>query len=270
MSANASQFVGDIPQTYDSGLVPNIFEDYAADIARRAIALKPASVLELAAGTGVVARKLRDGLPAETTLTITDLNAPMLEVARAKFDANENVAFAAADAMKLDYPDASFDVIVCQFGVMFFPDKQASFREALRVLKPGGAYLFNTWGAMGDNPFGKIAYETCVKFYPDNPPGFYKVPFSCADPAPLIADMEAAGFARVAHAAVAQRKKIADMAAFSRGIIFGNPLSAEIAARGGDAEAMRAEVEARLRAGLEGMGFVLPLKANVFMGRRPA
>src|SRR4029453_14669794 len=103
---------------------PIIFAGYAADIARRAAADRPARVLETAAGTGIVTRKLRDALPADTQLTATDLNPPMLDIARAKFRPGEQVGFQPADAIALPFADQSFDAIVCQFGVMFFPTRR--------------------------------------------------------------------------------------------------------------------------------------------------
>ena len=268
MAANASQFVGNIPADYDAGLGPNIFVDYAADMARRAKALKPARVLELAAGTGIVSRALRDALPAHVPLVVTDLNAPMLEVARAKFRRGENIEFRTADAMTLDFPDGAFDLIACQFGVMFFPDKPASFREALRVLRPGGAYLFNTWGTMADNPFSRIANEIVTELFPANPPGFYRVPFSYADPPVVTADLAGAGFRDVTHEAVAVQKKVADVADFARGIVCGNPIVNEITERGMDTKDVTEKVERRFRQAF-GPNLTMPLLAHVFSGRRP-
>jgi SAM-dependent methyltransferase len=123
MKGDAASFIGNIPEHYDSGLGPMIFVDYAADIARRAEACGPARVLETAVGTGIVTRKLRDFLPPSVHVTATDLNAPMLEVARTKFKPGEEVDFQPADAAALPFPDGAFDTVVCQFGVMFFPQK---------------------------------------------------------------------------------------------------------------------------------------------------
>ena len=139
MSDRATNFTGRIPQFYDHGLGPVFFTDFADDIARRAATLAPTRVLELAAGTGIVTRRLRDFLPREAHLIATDLNPPMLEVARQKFRPDEAVEFQPADATALPFPDASFDAVVCQFGVMFFPDKDKGHREARRVLVSGGA-----------------------------------------------------------------------------------------------------------------------------------
>ena len=141
-----TRFAGNsIPEHYDRGLSPVLFAGFGEQIARRAAAYEPGRVLETAAGTGVVTRLLRDLLPTGATVIATDLNAPMMEIAKAKFRAEEQVEFRAVDACHLPFPDHAFDVAVCQFGVMFFADKAKSYREARRVLKAGGRYLFNVF-----------------------------------------------------------------------------------------------------------------------------
>lgn len=269
MTGNASQFVGDIPSNYDTLLGPNIFADYAADMVRRARELQPSNVLELAAGTGIVSRKLRDALPTSARMVVTDLNAPMLDVARTKFNGDENVEFVTADAMKLDFPDGQFDLIACQFGVMFFPDKRASFKEALRVLRPGGTYLFNTWGTHGENPFARIALEVVAEFFPRDPPGFYHVPFSYADASVAGADLNAAGFNPVRHESVQLQKQVKNIAAFARGLVYGNPLIDEINARRSvDPDDVVHAIERRLREAWGPEPATMPLKANVFVAKR--
>ena len=101
-------------------------------------------------------------------LTATDLNPPMVEVARTKFQSSEKVDLRSADAMALPFPDGAFDAVVCQFGVMFFPDKAKSYQEVNRVLTPGGRYLFNVWDSYRYNPFGRIAHEVAGSFFPAN------------------------------------------------------------------------------------------------------
>jgi ubiquinone/menaquinone biosynthesis C-methylase UbiE len=145
MSGRAADFTGSIPSFYDQGLGPIFFAEFADDIARRVAVSAPTRVLEIAAGTGIVTRRLRDLLPPEAQLTATDLNPPMLEVARGKFRSDEMVEFQAVDATALPFPDASFDAVVCQFGIMFFPNKDKGHREAHRMLASGGRYLFSVW-----------------------------------------------------------------------------------------------------------------------------
>lgn len=265
-----TQFVGRIPDFYDSGLGPYLFRDYAEDLARRARGLGASSVLELAAGTGIVSRLLRDALPPAARLVVTDLNPPMLAVARGKFRQDEPVEFAPADAMALPYADAEFDLVVCQFGVMFFPDKPASFREAARVLRPGGHYLFNTWGPPPANPFSEVVQGVVERFFPGDPPGFYRVPFSYGDPAMVRDDLAAAGWEELEQQTLHRSRTVADPAVFARGIVYGNPLILEILQRGG---AGPGEVE---RAVLDGLlarfgpaPFTMPQQATVFACRRP-
>src|SRR5207248_2899997 len=135
--------------------------------ARRVAASAPRRVLETCAGTGIVTRRLRDMLPVSTQLIATDLNPPMLEVARGKFKPSEAVEFQPADATDLPFPDQSFDAVVCQFGVMFFPDKEKSYREAYRVLAPGGQYLFSVWDEHRFNPAPHLVHEMLGGLFPD-------------------------------------------------------------------------------------------------------
>ena len=232
MTDNAAAFIGNIPENYDIGLGPVIFIDYAVEIAKRAAALRPSRILETAAGTGIVTRELRNRMPPEALLTATDLNSPMLAIARAKFKAEERVEFKTADALALTFTNGEFDVVVCQFGVMFFPDKDQSYREVMRVLAPGGTYMFSVWDAHRYNPFARIAHEMLGRFFPADPPQFMRVPFSYAFE-PIKESLIAAGF-RDIDASVAQiEKTIASAEAFARGQVYGSPIIDQIRTRGG-------------------------------------
>ena len=136
MKDDVAGFIGSIPQHYDQSLGPLIFADYAVDIARRVAACKPARVLEIAAGTGILTRHLRDALPSGVRLTATDLNPPMLEIARTKFRPVEQVEVRPADATALPFADASFDAVVCQFGVSFFPTRTGPIVRFIGSLPP--------------------------------------------------------------------------------------------------------------------------------------
>ena len=269
-SSENARFVGNIPEHYDQGLGPVIFADFAEDLARRVEAANPATVLEIAAGTGILTRRLRDHLPASVRLTATDLNAPMLERAQSKFGPGEQVEFQTADAMVLPFRDASFDAIVCQFGVMFFPDKDRCNREVFRVLDPGGSYLFNVWGGFDDNPFGRIAYEVVAGFFPGDPPQFYKVPYSCAAIAPLRDSLEAAGFEDIEVTEVVRRGVIPDARAFADGLIYGNPAIGEIRARGGvDPDRLVEAVAEALRREFGADPGRMPMKIYVYQAQKP-
>lgn len=266
MSDNASSFVGDIPSHYDAGLGPNIFVDFADRLAARCGKMNATNVLELAAGTGIVSRRLRDKLSADTGLVVTDLNQPMLEIAKTKFSSNENVEFSVADAMELPFADSQFDLMACQFGVMFFPDKTHSFREAARILKSGGHYIFNVWGSMADNPFAQLAYDVGASFFPDNPPGFYKVPFHYHDSQIVRADLAAAGWGKVEHETISLNREIVDPAAFATALVFGNPLIEEIRANGDvDPKRVANEMLDALKEKFGPSPLVMPLQATTFV-----
>jgi ubiquinone/menaquinone biosynthesis C-methylase UbiE len=232
MGSQSSQFIGSIPEHYDSGLGPHIFVDYAANLTRRVTATSPARVLEIAAGTGIVTRMLRDALPATTNLIASDLNPPMLDVARKKFKTHENISFQPADATALPFADAAFDTVVCQFGVMFFPDKDKSFREVHRCLAPRGHYLFNVWDSFEYNPFARITHETIAGFFAKDAPGFYKVPFGYFQLDPIKASLIAAGFEDISAHVLKIEKEIPSARRFAEGLVLGNPVIDEIRSRG--------------------------------------
>ncbi|MFC8730831.1 class I SAM-dependent methyltransferase [Luteimicrobium sp. NPDC057192] len=192
-------FVGGLPAAYEQLLVPLFFEPYADDLVARANARRPSAVLELAAGTGVVTRRLAAALPAGCTLVATDLNAGMIDVARGlaptRPDGAPPVDWRVADAQDLPFPDGSFDLVLCQFGVMFFPDRVASYAEAARVLRPGGAYLLSAWGPVGANAVAQAVDEAYRRVLPDADPNVItRVAHGYHDADRLRQDLEAGGF----------------------------------------------------------------------------
>ena len=187
-------FAGTIPQLYERYLVPLIFEPYAADLAARVAHYQPSNVLEIAAGTGVVTRALAKTLPSEVSILATDLNPPMLAQAAAVGTARP-VAWQAADAMQLPFPDGAFDMVVCQFGAMFFPDKAKAFSEARRVLRPGGRFIFNVWDRIGQNEFADIVTNSLASLFPNDPPQFLaRIPHGYHDVAVIAQDLAHGGF----------------------------------------------------------------------------
>lgn len=259
-----ARFVGDIPRHYDRGLGPVIFDYFARDVAHRAALRAPRAVLEVAAGTGIVTRKLRDALHPQATLTATDLNAPMLEVAREKFAPGEEVAFGVADALALPFADGAFDCLVCQFGLMFFPDRDAAHREAWRVLAPNGRYLFSVWDAPRYNPFSRIGLEAAAAFFPDDPPKFLEKPFSCPEIDPIKEALIAAGFSHISVHVLPHLQAVADVAAFAKGLVFGSPLIEQIRARGAATPEAVAEKFAERFATAFGSPAHVPMQAILF------
>lgn len=165
-------FTGSIPELYDRHLVPLIFDVYARDMARRVKALAPSRVIETACGTGVVTRAIAAAIDGPVRIVATDLNPAMLDVARASLGGDARIEWREADALALPFEDASFDVVVCQFGAMFFPDKVQGFAEARRVLAPAGAFLFSVWDRIAENEFADVVTAAMAELFPVNSPNF--------------------------------------------------------------------------------------------------
>ena len=221
-------FSGSIPEAYDQLLVPLIFEPYAADLARRVRALDAASILEIAAGTGVVTRAVAAATSPQSEITATDLSEGMLERAQLS-GTSRPVRWLQADALDLPFDDASFDVVLCQFGVMFFPDKARAYREALRVLRPGGTFIFNVWGSLQDNDFALAVSDGITSIFPDDPPTFLPtVPFSYYDETVILAELNEAGFESPATFEIVEAMSKAETAAAAAFALCQGPPSAEI------------------------------------------
>jgi SAM-dependent methyltransferase len=225
-------FAGSIPELYDDYLVPLIFEPCALDLAERTANTRPTEVLEIAAGTGAVTRQLARRLPSATRIVATDLNVPMLERAQARGTARA-VEWRQADAMALPFEDGSFDALVCQFGVMFFPDKAKAFAEARRVLRPGGTLLFNVWDRIETSEFADVVTQALAGVFPQDPPRFMaRVPHGYHDPDAVTRDLAQGGFAAPPHVEVlAARSRAASARIPAIAYCQGTPLRNELEAR---------------------------------------
>ena len=191
-------FAGSIPKFYDSMMVPMIFQAYADDMSALVASFSPASVLETAAGSGVVTRALAPLLGASARYVVTDLNQPMLDYAAGRQGADARIEWRQADALALPFEDASFDVVCCQFGAMFFPDRAAGYAQARRVLRPGGRFLFSVWDRIEDNAFADEVTSAVATLFPDDPPRFLaRTPHGYHDTARIREDLGRAGFADI-------------------------------------------------------------------------
>jgi SAM-dependent methyltransferase len=255
-------FTGSIPELYERYMGPMLFVPYAEDLAGRLAALAPTRLLEVAAGTGIVTRAIAAALPRMEILA-TDLNQAMLDYAAMRPPAGR-VSFRQADGQALPFADGSFPAIVCQFGVMFFPDRVQGFREARRVLAPGGRYLFSVWADLGANDFAQAVTESLEARFPEDPPRFLmRTPYGHHNIGHLTHDLKAAGFADIAVESVDRVSRAALARDVAIGFCQGTPLRGEIATRGeleAVTEAVAEAVAARFGAGaIEGR-----LRAHVF------
>ena len=231
MAESDKVFAGSIPEIYERYFVPLIFEPYAKDLARRLQETKPERVLEIAAGTGVVTRAMTRALPPSARITATDLNEPMINHAKTKLT-DPRVTWKVADAQTLPFDDESFDAVVCQFGAMFFPDKIKAYKEARRVLKPGGRYFFNVWDRIADNEFADVVTQTLAEMFPSDPPLFMaRTPHGHHDIARIRADLTAAGFSGISTEAKDERSKAPSPRDVAVAYCEGSPLRNEIETR---------------------------------------
>lgn len=232
MSDTDKVFAGSIPKIYETHLVPLIFEPYAADLLKRLSFMGPSRVLELAAGTGVVTRALAAGLDESVSIVATDLNQAMLDQAVAAGTARP-VQWRQADALALPFHDGEFDAVLCQFGVMFFPDKAKAFAEARRVLKPGGVFVFNVWDRIAENEFADTVTTALETLFPNDPPRFLaRTPHGYHDQAIIGQDLASGGFTKLARiATVALRSQAQSSRVPALAYCQGTPLRNEIEAR---------------------------------------
>lgn len=224
-------FAGGIPEAYERYLVPLVMRDYAADLAARVTPPGSGSVLEIAAGTGVLTRLLRERLPQSVRLMATDLSPDMVAFVTSRVGPRDGLEFRTADGTALPFPDASFDAVACQFGVMFYPDKARGFAEALRVLKPGGAFVFNVWDSFAKNPMPDAVRATVDGLFPADPPRFIHIPHGYNDIGAIKEALQAAGFGEV-EISVKPRIATAPTAwDAAMALVAGNPYAVEVAQR---------------------------------------
>ena len=225
-------FAGSIAEIYDDLLVPIWFTPFARDLAERIAAANPRTVLETCAGTGALTREIAARLPGDARIVATDLNQPMLDRW-----SDTRVTSKQADALALPFDDASFDVVACQFGAMFFPDRVRGYDEARRVLVPGGTLLFNVWDALATNELADAVTRALAEVFPNDPPRFFeRVPYGYHDVARIRDDLERAQLTDVAIDAVDLPSRAQSPLEAAVAICQGTPLRSEIESR--DASAL--------------------------------
>ena len=230
MKEQELRFAGSVPANYERLMVPLIFQPYADELARRARDLRPTKILETASGTGVVTRALHKAMP-DADIVATDLNQPMLDIAHGQLR-SDKVRLRQADALDLPFEDGSFDLVVCQFGAMFFPDKVRGHAEACRVLRDSGHYLLAIWDSIERNALTDVAQQVLIDVFPDDPPLFMREgPFGYADTARIEADLHQAGFESVQIETVELPSRSSSARDAATALCYGTPLGIEIGER---------------------------------------
>lgn len=263
MTTTDTVFAGSIPAIYDQYMVPLIFAPYAQLVAERAASFRPHHILETAAGTGVVTEALHRALPA-AEIVATDLNAPMLDQAKSRLDV-ANVRFQPADAQSLPFADASFDLAVCQFGVMFFPDKVQANAEAHRVLRQGGRYMLVIWDRIEHNIATRIAGGAVAELFPMEAARFYeRVPFRYHDVGLIERDLLAAGFTDIEFETVELRSRAASARDAAIALVQGTPMRSDIEQVAPDMLGRATDAAAEALGQFEGPdGFDAPMSARL-------
>ncbi len=272
MSQKHSQFTGSIPEIYDTCLGPLLFEFSAKDLAARIKDHIPphGKILEVACGTGIATHHFRKTSPETAVILATDLNGAMIEHARKKQGHLQGVTFEIADALSLPFEDREFDLVLCQFGLMFFPDKLKAVNEMSRVLKPGGLLAFNVWDSFEQNRCVAIAHETISGFFDDEPPKFLKTPFGFYDIDPIKILLEQAGLTNIEFDTVSETIEGLEPDSIAKGLVEGNPGILEINER---ANATANEVTKAVAQAIEAefgpSPLKIPLQAIVFKAVKP-
>jgi SAM-dependent methyltransferase len=262
------RFRGSVPEKYDQLMVPLIFRPYAEELARRVRAIAPRRVLETAAGTGVVTGALSDALP-DAEIIATDLNPPMLEVAGRRVR-SKRVRFVEADAQDLPFEDGSFDLVVCQFGSMFFPDKVRGHSEARRVLRDGGCYLLAIWDSIERNSLSSAAQQALIDCFPEDPPLFMREgPFGYHDPLRIKSDLHSAGFDIIDIETVELRSRSPSAHDAAMALFYGTPMGVEVEEkRAGSGKQIFEAVEQALRPFEGEDGIDAPIAAHIVTASR--
>lgn len=254
-----SVFAHSTPALYDRYMGPLLFEPYARLIGARCALLKPSCILETAVGSGILTRAVHAAIP-EVELVATDLNSAMLEFAAHSLH-SECVSFRPADAQNLPFADGSFDLVLCQFGVMFFRDRIRANHEAHRVLRTNGHYLLSTFNRLELNPIPKAAQDAVSVLFANEPFDYMeRGPFCYADPAQIKRDLLGGGFTLVEIETIELSSKVNAQDA-AQGLVLGSPLRSEIEKR--DPSALGRAVEAVAQALAKWDGKDAPISAHV-------
>jgi ubiquinone/menaquinone biosynthesis C-methylase UbiE len=247
-TASSVAFTG--PDSYHEQLAPIQFVPFAQELLDGMQMDFSGPVLEIACGTGVLTRLLRERIPAQVELVATDLSPAMLGYARDRMRDVRGIAWREADAQDLPFEDGSFAAVFCAFGFMFVPDRQRALREARRVLAPGGPLAFSVWDSIENNAHALASAEVVEGLFPGDPQMKFRTPYEMQDEAQLRELLAGAGFTEVIIETRRRPISGVDPKVLASGQIRGTPRSALLLERGASLE----DVIERAAAALERQG----------------
>lgn len=231
MEERHQDFAGTIPENYERQFVPMIFAEYAEMLADNVACENGENILEIACGTGAVTRNIAKRMNNGSRTVATDINEAMLEVASNMLGNSKVVDFQLADATVLPFEDEEFDAVVCQFGVMYFPERLTAYRETARVLKPAGKFHFNVWGSLEENHFAQTIDAAARNMYPEDPPKFFELPYGYCDISLITDELQRSGFSDVQISECTLTSSVSSARHLAMAFCKGSPLGSEIAAR---------------------------------------
>lgn len=266
---DSNAFTGTTPEFYDRYLGPFLMAGFAADLAARVTMAQGLNVLEVACGSGLVTKALAKTLGEGSKIVATDLSPEMIQYAARHFtepktNSEIKVEFLPADGCELPFKDAEFDVVICQFGLMFFPDKVKGAQEARRVLKPGGTYLFSVWGPLEENSWGQALEVAMASAFPTEEGPFLPTPFSLSDDAELRTIIEEAGFSSISIEKVQRMSPPTSTEDLTLGFTGGTLIAKYIQEQRADLEQVRRVINQSLK---QQLGDPTQSKLTVWVGR---
>jgi ubiquinone/menaquinone biosynthesis C-methylase UbiE len=263
MSQSGWQLSSDAPRAYEQYIVAALFDDWARELITATDLRQGERVLDVACGTGIVARHALKAVGPRGTVEAFDVNEGMLAVARS-IPANDGVRFQAGDAASAPVSDRSFDVVLCQQGLQYFPDRPAALREMRRALIPGGRVAISLWRPIDRQPYFDALCRAVETYASPETAALQRAAFTLGEPPAIRELLTSAGFSLIRITLAVRLMRAPALLEFLRGYFSATPMAAAIAALDPSArEAMIREIEAALRVYVDDSGLAVPVECNV-------
>jgi ubiquinone/menaquinone biosynthesis C-methylase UbiE len=267
------QVAGDAAEVYERALVPAIFAPWAPLVVALADPRPGERVLDVACGTGVVARLASQRVGRTGTVVGLDLNRGMLAVAASSVagqaPTGAAITWREASAMAMPFPDGSFDIVYCQLGLQFFPDRRAALREMYRVPGPGGRLGLMVWRSIEYSPGFEAFADMLARHVSSEAARTMRAPFALGDADELRELIRAAGFGEIAIRQVTGAARFRSATRFVQDQVAGSSLAGQVAKVSGEARAaLVRDIGEALRSYLAGGAPAFPIEAHLASAQR--